>query len=44
MLCCPCRDAGRLYGTPRKNRGGRTGQLVRAVLQKAGVVVYEVRL
>jgi hypothetical protein len=42
MLYCTCRDAGRLFGTPKKNRAGRVGQLVRAVLRKAGVAVYEV--
>ncbi|WIA37689.1 hypothetical protein OEZ86_014580 [Tetradesmus obliquus] len=36
------REARSLYGTPKKNRAGSSGQLVRAVLQKAGVKVFEV--
>lgn len=43
LLLLHCRDAGRLYGTPKKNRSGRRGQLVKVVLQRAGVKVIEVR-
>ena len=36
------RDAGRLYGTPKKNRSGRRGQMVKVLLQRAGLKVIEV--
>jgi NifU-like protein involved in Fe-S cluster formation len=43
-LCWPaCRDAGRVYGTPKKNRSGRRGQMVKVILQRAGAKVIEVR-
>lgn len=33
-----------MYGTPKKNRGGRRGQMVKVLLHRAGVECIEVRL